>query len=64
MLVVHTGDKDGFYLALVPAVITEERLEAALNELGVDARAIYELGGWRQTDDDVAVAFVPAPETD
>jgi hypothetical protein len=60
MLMVY-GQEGGFFLALVPAAITEERLEAALRELGVDAVAVYELGGWKTTSDNVAVAHVPAP---
>ena len=60
MLVVY-GQESGFYVALVPSALTEERLESALRELGVDAVATFELGGWRQTSDDVAVARVPAP---
>jgi hypothetical protein len=60
MMVVYAGDQGGFYLALVPSCVTDERLAAALHELGVDAQAVFELGGWRTTSDDVAVAFVPA----
>ena len=59
MLVVY-GQEGGFYVALVPAVVTEERMEAALRELGVDALAVFELGGWKTTSDNVAVAHVPA----
>jgi hypothetical protein len=59
MMIVYDGDQ-GFYLALVPAALTEERMEAALHELGVDAQAVFELGGWKSTEDDVAVAHVPA----
>ena len=44
---------------MVPAILSEERIESALNELGIDAEAVLELGGWK-TSDDVAVAFVPA----
>jgi hypothetical protein len=62
MMIVYAGDQGGFYLALVPSSLSEERMEAALHELGVDARALYELGGWRTSSEDVAVAFVPAPE--
>jgi hypothetical protein len=60
MLVVY-GQESGFYVALVPAVVTEERMEAALRELGVEAEATFELGGWKTTSDNVAVAHVPAP---
>ena len=60
MMIVYDGH-EGFYLALVPSSVSEERLEAALHELGVDAQAVFELGGWKTSADDVAVAFVPAP---
>ena len=60
MMVVYTGGEGGFYVALVPAVLSLEQVEAALSELGVDARAVFELGGWKTTSDDVAVAHVPA----
>jgi hypothetical protein len=62
MMIVYAGQEGGFYLALVPATVTEKRLEDALSELGVEAVATFELGGWRYTKDDVAVAFVPAPD--
>lgn len=61
MMIVYDGDESGFYVALVPAVVTEERMEAALRELGVEAEAVFELGGWKNTEDNVAVARVPAP---
>jgi hypothetical protein len=61
MMIVYAGDQGGFYVAMVPAVLSDERLEAALHELGVDAQAVFELGGWKTTEDDVAVARVPAP---
>jgi hypothetical protein len=62
MMVVYAGQEGGFFVALVPSSLSEERLEAALNELGVDAQAVFELGGWKTSSDDVAVARVPAPE--
>ncbi len=49
----------GFHVALVPAVLNDEQIEAALNELGVEAAAVLELGDWRTSFDSVAVAFVP-----
>ncbi len=61
MMAVYAGDQ-GFYLALVPTVVTEERMEAALHELGVDAQAVFELNGWTSTEDNVTVAHVPALE--
>ena len=60
MMIVYDGD-DGFYLALVPAVLSLEQVEAAFRELGVDAEAVFELTDWRTSSEDVAVARVPAP---
>ena len=60
MFVVFAG-QDGFYLAMVPAVLSPERTEEALRELGVDGEASLEVGGWRTTADDVAVARIPFP---
>ena len=61
MMIVYAGSEGGFYLVLAPAVVSEERLAAALRELGVEAEQVFELGGWRTTSDNVTVAFVPAP---
>ena len=60
MMIVYAGDQDGFYVAMVPAVVSDDRIESALRELNVDAQAVFELGGWKSTEDNVAVAFVPA----
>jgi hypothetical protein len=43
-------------IVLAPAVVSDERLEAALRELEVDAEAVLELGGWRTSSDDTAMA--------
>ncbi len=61
MFVVYTQFEGGLYFALVPAALSDERMQAALHELGIDADAVFELDGWRRTDDDVAVAYVPFP---
>ena len=55
---VHTRG-GGFHVALVPAVLSEEQIESALNELGVDAAAVLELSDWKTSADNVAVARVP-----
>ncbi len=60
MMIVYAGDQDGFFVVLVPSCLSDERLAAALRELGVDAVATFELGGWKTSADDVAVARVPA----
>ena len=58
MLVIHTKH-GGFYIALVPAVLSQEQVEAALRELGIDAAAVLELSDWRTSRNNVAVARVP-----
>ncbi len=60
MMIVYAGSEGGFYLALVPAALSLEQVEAALKELGIEAEQVFELGGWKTTSDDVAVARVPA----
>jgi hypothetical protein len=57
MLVVHDKHQyGGFYLAMVPAAV---EIEAALAELGIDADQVGEISGWRTTNQNVTVAFVP-----
>jgi hypothetical protein len=58
MLVVHARC-GGFFVALVPAELREEQLEAALHELGIEGAAILELDDWKASADNVAIAFVP-----
>jgi len=59
--VIHARFGGGFYVAPVPTSLSEEHLDAALNEIGIDAEEVIELGGW-QTSDNVAVAYVPPLE--
>ena len=63
MFAVFAG-QDGFYLAMVPAALSPKRMEEALHEFGVDGEAILEVGGWRTSADDVAVASIPFPGAD
>ena len=62
MMVVHDKFQGGFYVALVPAALLPEQVEAALHELGIEAGEVLELGGWRTTECGVAVAHVPGLE--
>ncbi len=62
MMIVYAGSESGFHLALVPAVLSLEQVESALNELGIEAEQLFELSDWRTSSDDVAVAKVPAPD--
>lgn len=60
MLVVHTRH-GGFYIALVPAVLSEEQVEAAFQEIGIEPAAVLELGDWKAAACGLTVAFVPFP---
>ena len=59
MLVVHSGE--GFHVVMTPAELSEEQIQAALHEVGVDSDEMFELGGWKTSSDNVAVAHVPLP---
>jgi hypothetical protein len=61
MMVVY-ADSSGFYVAMVPASLSLEQVEAAFREFGIEAEQMIELGGWRTSSDDVAVAHVPLPD--
>ena len=61
MLIVHAKFENGFYVALVPAELSHEQVEAAFREVGVDADEVLELGSWKTSSDNVAVAHVPFP---
>ena len=50
-----------FHLALAPAIPSLEQLEVAIHGFGGGAEEVFELGGWRTTSDDVAVARVAFP---
>ena len=63
MMAVHDRFKEGFFVALVPAELSTEQVEAAFDELGIDGDAVLELDGWRTSKENVAVAFVPFPPT-
>lgn len=64
LLAIQSKDeKGGFYLAWVPADLDEEQLQAAFNELGIEAEQAIEIGDWRTSSQNVAVAFVPFPPT-
>ncbi len=52
----------GLHVALVPATLSPEQLEVALNELRVDAAAVLELGDWKTAACGLTVAYVPPLE--
>ncbi len=60
--VVRAKFGDGFFVALVPAALSLEQVEAAFHELGIEAEQLFELTDWRTSSENVAVARVPAPE--
>lgn len=62
MLVVHARFGGGFHVALVPADLRDDQVEAAFHEVGIEAAAVLELSDWRTTTDNVAVAYVPPLE--
>ena len=62
MTVVHTGTQDEFYVAMIPSHLSPEEVDAALRHLGVEAEALFELGGWETAKCGVAVARVPFPD--
>ena len=62
MVVVHARFQDGFFIALVPAELSQEQIEAALQEFGIEAEAVLELSGWKTSECGLAVARVPGLE--
>jgi hypothetical protein len=62
MTVVHDRSSDGFYVAMIPAHLSREEVDAALRQLGIEAEAVLELGGWKTAECGVAVARVPFPD--
>ncbi len=59
MLVVHAKHGGGFFVALVPADLSEGQVEAAFQEIGIEPAAVLELSDWKTSADNVAVARVP-----
>jgi hypothetical protein len=62
MAVVHDRSSAGFYVAMISAELSQEEVDAALRQLGVEAEAVLELGGWKTATCGVAVARVPFPD--
>jgi hypothetical protein len=64
LLAIQAKDrKDGFFMAFVPSefFLDENQIAAALAELGIEPEQTLEIGGWKTTSHNVAVAFVPFP---
>ncbi len=62
MFVIHARFGGDFHVALVPAALSQEQMDAALREVGIEAEEVLELGGWKTSECGVAVARVPMPE--
>ena len=62
MTVVHDHASDGFYIAMIPSHLSQEEVHTALRQLGVEAEAVFEFGGWKTAKCGVAVARVPFPD--
>ena len=63
MLVVHARFTGGFHVAMVPADLLPEQIEAAFKELGIDAAVVLELSDWKTAGSGVAVACHGARKT-
>jgi hypothetical protein len=62
MLVIHEKyQHSGLYLALVPASLDAAGIDAAFQELGIDAERVFEVGNWKTTSSNVGVAYLPFP---
>ncbi len=59
MAVQAKGQKDGFFMAFVPAHLNDEQVQAALDEAGVEPQQLMEIGEWTTTSQHVMLAFVP-----
>jgi hypothetical protein len=64
MLVVQSRLMGGFYVTMVPADLSPEETGAAFEELEIDGEEALEIGGWRTSSQNVAVAPVPFSEAD
>jgi hypothetical protein len=64
MLVVHAKHRrGGFFIALVPTSLDAAEVGSQLSELGIDAEKVFELGNWQTSSQNVAVAYVPYPDS-
>ncbi len=62
IFVIHAKHLYGrFFVALVPAALDHDEIQAAFDELNLDVDQVAEIREWRTTSQNVAVAFVPFP---
>ena len=61
MMVIHDRFQAGFFIAMVPAELSTEQVEAAFDELGIDGDAVLELGDWKTAECGVTVAHMRFP---
>ena len=55
------NERSGFYLAWVPAELTDDQVVAAFNELGIEAERAMEVGDWKTTTQHVMLAYISFP---
>jgi hypothetical protein len=63
MMVIHDRLQGGFHVALVPAELSTDQVEAAFDELGIDGDSVLELDGWKTAECGVTVVHVPPPSS-
>ena len=62
IFVIHAKHLYGrLFVALVPATLDHDEIQAAFDELNLDVDQVAEIREWRTTSQNVAVAFVPFP---
>jgi hypothetical protein len=61
LMAIRAKGKGGFCMAFVPARLDEEQIRATLAEVGIASEQALEIGGWRTTAQNVAVAVAPFP---
>lgn len=57
------NEHGGFYVGFVPDELDEPQVQAAFAELGIEPEQMLPLGDWRTSTQNVAVAFVPFPQS-
>ena len=57
------NENGGFYVGFVPEELDDAELRVACAELGIEPEQMLPLGDWRTSTQNVAVAFVPFPQS-
>jgi len=61
MAIQAVNEKSGFYIAFIPSDLDDDQIAAALAELEIEPEQGIEIGDWKTSSQNVAVAFVPFP---